>query len=255
MSAKEINSDIINQGNLVREIKAKKADKAEIKTAVEKLLKLKADFKEACGIDWKPGVEVPSADVPNQENKSPADTINNKIKIQGDAVRNLKANKASKEEVKEAVNELLSLKAEYKSITGNEWTPVTNNADTSKNNVKGETVILESKLSEKEENVLKDAAAEGIDIKIKTCGDLIRRLKLEKAGKEVIEQEVKVLLLLKNLYKEKTGQDWKPETSAPKKPSQPKSQDPVNSNDEGYVISSYRLAHLFVLKHLRFGLF
>ena len=29
--------------------------------------------------------------------------------------------------------------------------------------------------------------------------------------------EVKVLLLLKNLYKTQTGQDWKPEGTAPKK--------------------------------------
>jgi hypothetical protein len=45
---------------------------------------------------------------------------------------------------------------------------------------------------------------------------LIRRLKLEKAEKEIIDGEVKVLLLLKNLYKEKTGQEWKPANALPK---------------------------------------
>ena len=217
-SAKEINSSIVTQGNLVRELKTNKADKSEVKKAVDVLLKLKADFKEACGIDWKPGVEVPDGNEGNQENTSPTDSINEKIKAQGDKVRGLKANKASKDEIKSAVDELLSLKAEYKSVAGKDWTPGNEKkaATPKTNNAKGETIVLEGKLSEKDENTLKDAAAEGLDIKIKTCGDLIRRLKLEKADKEAIDGEVKVLLLLKKLYKEKTGKDWKPNTATPK---------------------------------------
>ena len=69
-TAEEVNSQIVAQGNLVRELKAKKADKVEIKEAVDKLLKLKADFKSACGIDWKPGVTVPSADDVNEKIKA-----------------------------------------------------------------------------------------------------------------------------------------------------------------------------------------
>jgi len=228
-SAAEINAKIVDQGNIVRDLKAKKADKAEIKQAVDILLKLKGDFKTACGIDWKPGVEIPTGDSSGNKENSPADAINQKIKDQGDKVRSLKANKASKEEIKAAVDELLSLKAEYKSATGTEWTPKSDgNAKAPKNDAKGKTVVLDTKLSQKEEKVLTDAAADGLDIKIRTCGDLIRKLKLEKADKEVIEAEVKVLLLLKNLYKTQTGQEWKPEGSAPKKAKEVK---PQQTND------------------------
>ena len=232
-SAVELNTKIVDQGNIVRDLKSKKADKAEIKQAVDVLLSLKGEFKAACGIDWKPGVEVPIADTSSNKENSPAEAINQKIKDQGDKVRELKANKAPKEEIKAAVDILLSLKAEYKSATGTEWSPNANatSATSAKDNAKGKTVLLDSKLSKNEEKVLSDAAADGLDIKIKTCGDLIRKLKLEKADKEVIDAEVKVLLLLKNLFKTKTGKDWKPEGSSPKKEKDVKPQPQV----EGYV--------------------
>ena len=184
-------------------------------------------------------MEVPSGDGGDLKNTSPADSINDKIKIQGDTVRGLKAKKASKDEIKAAVDELLSLKTEYKSITGKDWTPggESNKSTTPKANPKGDTTSLDGKLSEKEENALKVAAADGLDIKIKTCGDLIRRLKLEKAEKEIIDGEVKILLLLKNLYKEKTGHEWKPESVAPKQSKQAKSETPK----EGYVNLYWRL--------------
>ena len=91
-------------------MKAKKADKVEIKEAVDKLLKLKADFKSACGIDWKPGVTVPSDNTAVKENTPPADDVNEKIKAQGDKVRGLKANKASKEEIKRNVHSCTNVK-------------------------------------------------------------------------------------------------------------------------------------------------
>ena len=64
----------------------------------------------------------------------------------------------------------------------------------------------------------------------RTCGDLIRKLKSEKAEKATIDAEVKVLLVLKELYKEKAGKDWKPDGGAapakakdtPQKEEQPK---------------------------------
>lgn len=64
---------------------------------------------------------------------------------------------------------------------------------------------------------LDNAAAEAIDMKIKNVGDLIRKLKTEKATKDQIGEEVKVLLLLKRCYKKKTGNEWKP-TNAPAEP-------------------------------------
>jgi bifunctional glutamyl/prolyl-tRNA synthetase len=62
-----------------------------IDTEVKKLLTLKADFKSATGTDWKPGVSFPStASTPS------AEVLNARITQQGDRVRELKAQKASK---------------------------------------------------------------------------------------------------------------------------------------------------------------
>ena len=74
---------------------------------------------------------------------------------------------------------------------------------------------------------LDNAAAEAIDMKIKNVGDLIRKLKTEKATKDQIGEEVKVLLLLKNCYKNKTGNEWKP-ANAPAEPKKEK-KEPVKT--------------------------
>lgn len=62
-----------------------------IDTEVKKLLTLKSDFKSEMGIDWKPGVSVPTA-----ISARSAETLNVLITQQGDRVRELKAQKASK---------------------------------------------------------------------------------------------------------------------------------------------------------------
>jgi len=72
----ELDEKIKAQGDAVRDLKAKKADKAEIKASVDTLLALKAEFKAACGSEWKPGIDVnaltgsegqPAAGTPNEE--------------------------------------------------------------------------------------------------------------------------------------------------------------------------------------------
>ena len=50
----QLNEDIIAQGDKVRALKAEKADKVAIDTAVQVLLGLKAKFKTVTGSDWKP---------------------------------------------------------------------------------------------------------------------------------------------------------------------------------------------------------
>ena len=45
------------------------------------------------------------------------------VAAQGDLVRKLKADKAAKPEIDEAVKKLLVLKADYKSATGSDWKP------------------------------------------------------------------------------------------------------------------------------------
>jgi bifunctional glutamyl/prolyl-tRNA synthetase len=73
---------------------------ADIDAAVKTLLSLKADYKTATGKDWKPGQHVaiapskPAASAPSGAGST--DDINEKIVAQGDAVRDLKAKKASK---------------------------------------------------------------------------------------------------------------------------------------------------------------
>jgi len=206
MTAAELDAKIKQQGDVVRDLKSKKADKAEVKAAVDVLLALKSEFKTACGLDWKPGVQVPQ-----DENKAPAgDDLSSKIAAQGDKVRSIKAAKAPADEVKAEVSTLLALKAEYKAATGQEWKPGAATPATPKSKK-----VAEAKPSEKVEKVLQDSATAELDQKIRTCGDLIRKLKSEKADKATVDAEVKVLLVLKDLYKEKTGNDWKPDAAPP----------------------------------------
>ena len=50
----QLNNEITAAGNKVRDLKSKKAKKAEIDSAVAALLNLKAKYKAATGQDWKP---------------------------------------------------------------------------------------------------------------------------------------------------------------------------------------------------------
>ena len=125
----------------------------------------------------------------NLENGS-AEDINENIKTCGDLIRKLKFEKAAKDQIQAEVAVLLKLKGFYKSKTGQDWKP--------------------GAVPEKKVETLEQSAAEALDMKIKSCGDLIRKLKAEKASKEQIGAEVKVLLSLKEAFKEKTGKDWKP---------------------------------------------
>ena len=68
-----------------------------------------------------------------------------------------------------------------------------------------------------------------LEMKISSVGDLIRKLKAEKASKEAIDAEVKVLLRLKELFKKKTGQDWKPSSQAKPDSKKKKEPSPVKS--------------------------
>ena len=117
-----INTAITAQGDIVRKLKTDKADKAAIDGAVKKLLALKADYKAATGQDWKPGAAPAPAKAASPAGSSAAD-INTAIAAQGDAVRKLKADKAAKADIDEAVKKLLALKADFKAATGSDWKP------------------------------------------------------------------------------------------------------------------------------------
>uniref|UniRef100_A0A3Q1MSP0 Bifunctional glutamate/proline--tRNA ligase n=1 Tax=Bos taurus TaxID=9913 RepID=A0A3Q1MSP0_BOVIN len=116
------------QGDVVRELKAKKATKEDIDAAVKQLLALKAEYKEKTGQEYKPG-NPPAAVGQNISSKSSSNIVESKslydeVAAQGEVVRKLKAEKAPKDQVDTAVQELLQLKAQYKSLAGVDYKPV-----------------------------------------------------------------------------------------------------------------------------------
>lgn len=93
-------SRVAVQGDVVRELKAKKAPKEDIDAAVKHLLTLKAEYKEKTGQEYRPG-NPPAAAVHSVSTKSPSNTgeytsLYSKVAAQGELVRKLKAEKAPK---------------------------------------------------------------------------------------------------------------------------------------------------------------
>ena len=131
MDAKALYDNVAEQGEVVRRLKAEKASKGEIDEAVKLLLSLKADYKEKTGQDYKPGHppvaqdSLPQASntIPSGPDTTEAKALFNKVALQGDEVRKLKAEKAEKEKIDAAVKELLQLKAQYKSVAGVDYKP------------------------------------------------------------------------------------------------------------------------------------
>merc|ERR1712096_226239 len=162
-----------------------------IDEAVKKLLVLKAEFKAATGLDWKPGMTLAKA--PSTAGGS-SDAINTAISAQGDLVRKLKTEKAGKPEIDEAVKKLLALKAEYKAATGSDWKPGAAPAPAA---------------------APVGSSNDALNAAVTAQGDLVRKLKTEKAAKPEIDAAVKKLLALKAEYKAATGSDWKPGTAPP----------------------------------------
>ena len=207
-----INAAIVNQGDLVRKIKSEKASKEDIGAAVSVLKELKAKYKDAAGEEWKPGCTPPSSGGNNTSAIENGESLNEQICAQGDSVRKLKSDKASKEDIGAAVNVLKELKAKYKDATGEEWKP----GCTPPSSGGG-------KASAREDGDL-------LNEQISAQGDSVRKLKSAKAEKELVDAAVKTLLELKAKYKEKTGSDWKPgkggdskqKSKSPEKPAAPK---------------------------------
>ncbi|KGL87431.1 Bifunctional glutamate/proline--tRNA ligase, partial [Charadrius vociferus] len=200
------------QGDIVRDLKAKKATKEDIDKAVKQLLALKAEYKEKTGQEYKPG--NPPVSVTEQSVSSKLGTsgtvdskaLYNKVAEQGEVVRKLKAEKAPKEQIDEAVKILLNLKAEYKQKTGQEYKP--GNPPSAPPCIPSTTLPSSVCCSNLASCSLVDGKA--LYDNVAEQGELVRRLKAEKASKDEIDEAVKLLLSLKADYKEKTGQDYKP---------------------------------------------
>ncbi|XP_074753343.1 bifunctional glutamate/proline--tRNA ligase isoform X3 [Athene noctua] len=191
------------QGDIVRDLKAKKAAKEDIDKAVKQLLALKAEYKEKTGQEYKPG--NPPVSVAEQSSKLETSgtldskALYDKVAEQGEVVRKLKAEKAPKDEIGAAVEVLLSLKAEYKQETGQEYKP---------GNPPVVFVPPQSSVSTLPPPCPVDSKF--LYNKVAEQGEAVRRLKSEKASKDEIDEAVKLLLSLKADYKGKTGQDYKP---------------------------------------------
>ncbi|XP_050085553.1 bifunctional glutamate/proline--tRNA ligase [Anopheles aquasalis] len=210
-AADALNAKITEQGNLVRDLKGKKAPKADIDAAVKELLNLKAQYKTATGSEWKPGATpvqpqaAPTAAASVAPAATGADALNAKIVEQGNLVRDLKAKKAPKADIDASVKELLNLKAQYKSATGNEWKPGAVVA------APATTASVPLKPIDANSGAVASGSAVELNDKIVAQGDLVRELKAKKANKADIDSAVKALLALKAQYKQATGgQEWKP---------------------------------------------
>ncbi|KAM6271908.1 bifunctional glutamate/proline--tRNA ligase isoform 5-T5 [Spheniscus humboldti] len=194
------------QGDIVRDLKAKKAAKEDIDKAVKQLLALKAEYKEKTGQEYKPGnppVSVTEQCVSSKLGTS--GTLDNKalydqVAEQGEVVRKLKAEKAPKGEIDEAVKLLLSLKADYKEKTGQDYKP-------------GHPPAAQGALPQASNTVPggpETPEAKALFSKVALQGDEVRKLKSEKAEKEKIDAAVEELLQLKAQYKSVAGVDYKP---------------------------------------------
>ncbi|XP_041711588.2 bifunctional glutamate/proline--tRNA ligase isoform X3 [Coregonus clupeaformis] len=196
---------VTQQGELVRKLKSEKAPKDQVDAAVKELLALKAEYKQATGHDYKPGAAPAPAPAlaPVQSNPAPTATsgsgIYERVTQQGDLVRKLKTEKAPKDQVDAAVNQLLSFKAEYKQATGQDYKPGVAPA-----------VSPAPVQASPAPQAQSGSSQQALFTQVVQKGELVRKLKSENAPKDQVDCAVKQLLALKTQYKALTGEDYKP---------------------------------------------
>uniref|UniRef100_A0A665WJM7 Bifunctional glutamate/proline--tRNA ligase n=1 Tax=Echeneis naucrates TaxID=173247 RepID=A0A665WJM7_ECHNA len=125
-SAVDLFSSIVAQGEAVRQLKTAKAPKDEVDSAVKQLLALKAEYKQQTGQEYKPGQQAPAAPAAPAHTQSctSPEGLFAQVAQQGELVRKLKSEKAPKDQIDEAVKTLLDLKNKYKTLTGEDYKPV-----------------------------------------------------------------------------------------------------------------------------------
>nr|XP_006115632.1 bifunctional glutamate/proline--tRNA ligase isoform X4 [Pelodiscus sinensis] len=199
---------VVAQGDVVRDLKAKKASKEDIDAAVKQLLALKVDYKEKTGQEYKPG-NPPAAAVAVSNVSSVSETssileskdLYDKVAEQGEVVRKLKAEKASKDKVDESVKLLLSLKAAYKEKTGQDYKP---------GYLPAAQISASSPTTSTEISGPDTPEAKVLFNKVACQGEEVRKLKAGKAEKDKVDAAVQELLQLKAQYKSLAGIDYKP---------------------------------------------
>ncbi|XP_010903380.3 bifunctional glutamate/proline--tRNA ligase isoform X1 [Esox lucius] len=205
-SSSSLYERVTEQGETVRKLKSEKAPKDHVDAAVKQLLALKAEYKQATGQDYKPGVSQAPAAAPPPVQSTPPPTatpvsgLYDHVTEQGDLVRKLKTEKAPKDQVDAAVKQLLSLKAEYKQATGQDYKPGMTPAAVQASPVLATPAVQPQSGS----------SPQALFSQVSQQGELVRKLKSEKAPKDQVDSAVNHLLALKTQYKALTGQDYKP---------------------------------------------
>ncbi|XP_056623093.1 bifunctional glutamate/proline--tRNA ligase isoform X2 [Triplophysa dalaica] len=196
---------VAEQGEVVRKLKASKAPKEQIDAAVKQLLALKAEFKQLTGQDYKADMAPPtkSSHPASLSDSSPA-SLYSRVSDQGEVVRKLKTNKVPKDQIDAAVNQLLAIKAEYKQVTGQDYKPGAPPAGASP------SAPAQPASTSSTESSSSDGSPMAIYERATQQGDLVRKLKTDKAPKDQKDAAVQQLLILKAKYRQQTGQDYKP---------------------------------------------
>ncbi|XP_030270069.1 bifunctional glutamate/proline--tRNA ligase isoform X3 [Sparus aurata] len=220
-SSGDLFSNIVAQGETVRQLKTAKAPKDQVDKAVQQLLSLKAQFKQETGMDYKPGMSPPSsAPAPPSTQADSSSCPHARVAQQGELLRKLKAEQAPKDQIDAAVKQLLALKAEFKKLTGQDYKPGTA-PPISSSSAPSTTTSSSSSSS---------SSPSGLYERVSQQGDVVRKLKSEKAPKDQVDAAVKQLLALKAEYKQITGQDYKPGAAPAQAAPAQKASAPVKSS-------------------------
>lgn len=189
---------IEEQGNLVRSLKTSNPKGEEAKEAISKLLELKQQYKAVTGEDYKPEAQ-PALKASSAGPSGDGETLSKQIEEQGNLVRSLKSSNPKGEEAKAAINKLLELKKQYKTVTGRDYKP-------------GAPVVAAPSAGP-----LGDG--EDLSRQIEEQGGIVRSLKKENPKGPETKAAISKLLELKQLYKTTTGKEYKPAGSAQAPPS------------------------------------
>ncbi|XP_068612858.1 bifunctional glutamate/proline--tRNA ligase-like [Brachionichthys hirsutus] len=203
-SAGDLLSSIVAQGGTVRQLKTEKSPKDQVDKAVQQLLSLKAQFKTLTGMDYKPGMTPPTSDpAPSTVPTGPASCPHAPVAQQGELVRKLKVEQAPKDQIEAAVKQLLALKAEFKKLTGQDYKPGMAPSSLAPSDPSPVTSLSSC-------SSLCSSLSSDLYHHVAQQGEMVRKLKAEKAPKDQIDAAVKQLLALKSEFRKQTNQDYKP---------------------------------------------
>ena len=103
---------------------------------------------------------------------------------------------------------LLSLKEEFKKMSGKEWNPTETASNTTQVSLSNLDFIFILILAILVISFIQQPKNDLYE-KVKAQADLVRTVKANKAPKDEVTKQVALLLSLKEEYKKETGQEWK----------------------------------------------